>query len=279
MSDTVGTPNNTNEVGNTESTSSRSRGWTWTFNNYTEEEYNNIIEWSQCHTEKYVVGKEVGKLNGTPHLQGYFYFKNAMRFDTLKKTFPKMRLANSKGSPMQNYKYCTKESKDIISKGFDKKKTQQDIIKEEMLEEYNDIKWKPWQQEILDIISLNGNDRKINWVYDIAGNNGKSFLRRYLCLTNECVLADGKKENIFNQFKIKCIDEDKRINIAIMDIPRCNEKWTNYGVIESILDRHIYSGKYEGGEIWLPKMTVIVFANFRPNLEECTYDRWNIIEL
>lgn len=267
------------EEGNTSSKSrkvnQRARWWIIVWNNYTDTDFDTLKEWADTECEKYSLGKEVGSEKGTPHIQGFLGFKNARSWDSLVKQWPKAHIEKCKGNAAQNLTYTTKDG-NFTEKGM---LTNQERIKQEMLAEYDNIVWKDWQQQIIDIVKEGGNERQINWVYDQQGNNGKTFLRRWLCLTRECILADGKKDNIFNQFKVKCIDEDKRVDICILDIPRCNEKWMNYGVIESILDRHIYSGKYEGGEIWLPKMTVIVFSNFMPNMEECTEDRWNIIEL
>lgn len=277
MCSTSGTSRTQRVVGNTKTTTLRSRAWCWTLNNYTDEEYEKLKTFGHNNTEKFVIGKEVGEL-GTPHLQGYYYFKHPQRLNRLKEINTRIHWERSKGSAEQNLKYCSKDG-DFVQKGCEKPVTQQEVIKKEILEEYKNIEWKPWQKKILDIISLGGSDRKINWVYDPDGNQGKSFLRRYICLTNDAILADGKKDNIFNAFKVKCIDEDKRVDLCVMDIPRQNENFTNYGTIEAILDRHLYSGKYEGGEIWLPKMTVIIFANFYPRTSECTEDRWNIIDL
>lgn len=274
---TVNTVEHSEVVGNTKTTTKRTRGWCFTLNNYTEEEYEKLKTFGHTNTDKFVIGKEVGK-SGTPHLQGYMYFKNAQRFERMKQLCANAHWERSKGSAEQNLKYCSKDGV-YEEKGCVKKKTQQELIKEEMLEEYNNTEWRPWQKKVMEIVENNNNDRKINWIYDPVGNNGKSYLRRYLCLTNEAILADGKKDNIFNAFKVKCIDEDKRVNLCVMDIPRQNERFVNYGTIEAIVDRHLYSGKYEGGEIFLPKMNIIIFSNFYPDTESMTEDRWNIINI
>jgi len=42
----------------------------------------------------------------------------------------------------------------------------------------------------------------------------------------------------------------------------------------------IYSGKYEGGEIFYETPPhVIVLSNEHPKMEMMSYDRWNIIEV
>jgi len=74
-------------------------------NNYTEDE---IAAIKKLATSYQVVGKEVGE-NGTPHLQGYLYFKNARTFSSIHKTVPRLALLVAEGDAMDNYKYCTKD--------------------------------------------------------------------------------------------------------------------------------------------------------------------------
>lgn len=112
------------QLGNTNTncaSNQRSRGWSWTLNNYTEEEYNDIISKSQRYFSKWIVGKEIGSNKKTPHLQGYFYSDTQITFNTIKSIIPKAHIEKSKGTPNQNYKYCSKEG-NFMSKGFDKKR-------------------------------------------------------------------------------------------------------------------------------------------------------------
>lgn len=88
----------------------RSRGWCWTLNNYTESEYNKIkMDMHSNTVEKWIIGKEVGS-NGTPHLQGYIYFKNGRSFESVKNMIQKAHWESAKGKPDQNYNYCSKEN-------------------------------------------------------------------------------------------------------------------------------------------------------------------------
>lgn len=88
----------------------RSRGYTLTLNNYNEEEYKNILSVAQLHSEKWIFGKEVGK-EGTPHIQGYMYFKQPKDFKNVIKLFNNQRIhfENAKGNPKQNFDYCSKD--------------------------------------------------------------------------------------------------------------------------------------------------------------------------
>lgn len=52
-----------------------------------------------------------------------------------------------------------------------------------------------------------------------------------------------------------------------------------YEALEILKDGFITCTKYTGGDCWIPKLHVIVFANFKPNLTSLSMDRWNIMEI
>ncbi len=87
--------------------SNKFRGWCFTLNNYTDAQYEQLRS-VEC---KYlVVGKEVGE-SGTPHLQGYVYFENALRFDTVKGRLPgEPHIEAQRGSNEQAIAYCKKDA-------------------------------------------------------------------------------------------------------------------------------------------------------------------------
>lgn len=88
------------------SENSRARGFCFTANNYTEELFLLLLNYTLA---SYVcIGKEVGD-SGTPHLQGYFRFVNCVRFSTLKKAFPTVHFEVARGTAEQNITYCSKE--------------------------------------------------------------------------------------------------------------------------------------------------------------------------
>lgn len=84
----------------------RSRAFTFTLNNYTPEETDDIRKL----VYKYLVfGREVGE-QGTPHLQGYIYFANAKTLSAAIKAFPRRaHLEIARDTATGNHKYCTKD--------------------------------------------------------------------------------------------------------------------------------------------------------------------------
>jgi len=56
--------------GNTNPRPNQCKRWCFTFNNYNQEDYTNLIKTFTKMNIGYIIGEEVGA-NGTPHLQGY----------------------------------------------------------------------------------------------------------------------------------------------------------------------------------------------------------------
>lgn len=89
---------------------SRSRGWCFTLNNYTPEDYAKLAGvFNDGHCVYLIVGKEVAPETGTDHLQGFIYFKNAKAFGATKSLLgERYHLEAAKGNIEQNYAYCSK---------------------------------------------------------------------------------------------------------------------------------------------------------------------------
>lgn len=81
------------------------RGWCFTVNNDTFEDLYRLLKANFVYC---VFGFETGK-NGTPHMQGFLYFKNPVYMSHVKELLPRAHLEYSKGTPQENYDYCTKD--------------------------------------------------------------------------------------------------------------------------------------------------------------------------
>jgi len=88
------------------------RAYCYTLNNYSEEEYNYLLD---IDCRYHIIGKEIGE-SGTPHLQGFIYFKNPRGFNPVKKIMKRWHIEICKGSTEQNIDYCSK-GKDFVEKG------------------------------------------------------------------------------------------------------------------------------------------------------------------
>lgn len=81
----------------------KSRGWCITINNYSQAEVK-ALSTLKC---EYLFQEETGE-NGTPHLQGMLYYKNAVPFKTVKELFPRAHIEKMKNK-IASIKYCSKE--------------------------------------------------------------------------------------------------------------------------------------------------------------------------
>ena len=144
--------------------------------------------------------------------------------------------------------------------------------------EYNNVEWRHWQKFFFEILEGPVDKRKVHWFYDPVGNTGKSFLCKYLLLTKQIILVDGKKQDVLHQ--IVCWKDqrkgDQLIDAIIIDLPRDSLHSFHYSLLETLKNGFIQSGKYEGGRVVFPIPHVFVFANEQPNYSKWSEDRYSL---
>lgn len=84
---------------------SKARNWCFTINNYTEDDLKSIPDWD-CKAVAF--SQETGE-SGTPHLQGFVCFQNAVRLSTMKLLHPRAHWEIMRGSIQDNERYCSKQ--------------------------------------------------------------------------------------------------------------------------------------------------------------------------
>lgn len=94
----------------------RSRAYVFTINNYTPDDEKCVLALKE-KCRYLIAGKEVGE-QGTPHIQGYVYFKNARGRSAVKKDIPRAWFQAARGSPEENEKYCCKDGDLLIEHGI-----------------------------------------------------------------------------------------------------------------------------------------------------------------
>lgn len=249
----------------------RGRTWVFTWNNYTENDVKYLLR--ELSREKYIFGEEVGTEN-TPHLQGAVRFRNARTFEQVRKIFKNNHIERcQRWNASKNY--CKKDGLFYTNiPGMGNRYHR-------LLALYNHVTWRDWQAQLLRALGQKPDDRKVIWVVDQAGNSGKSFLCKYLFLKYGAIIADGKKDNVFNQVKawIDTHKDHEDPTMILLDVPRHNAEYINYGMIEQLKNGLIYSGKYEGGVCVFESPHVVIFSNDEPDYSKFTTDRWVIITI
>lgn len=191
----------------------KSRKYCFTLNNYSDLDLEHLKSSIFLEKISYIIfGKEIAPTTGTPHLQGFFELPNPRSAVSLRKELPDgIWLKPSKGTAIDNYVYCSKDGTDVFqhgvpsteSHGGKREKTKKINIREEakkifLVKEYNNVKWKDWQQEVLNILEDEPDNRKIHWYWEDKGNKGKSYLAKWIASTFPGVIVcDRKKRKHF----------------------------------------------------------------------------------
>lgn len=255
------------EVGNTK-TSPRiasSIYWTFTLNNHSKEEFDILSNEICLECLDYRVQEEMGE-EGTPHLQGYIQCKTRIRpFEK----FSNKRIHWEKArSPKHARAYCCKEESATGQYILDKLPGLRLILPD-----------RPWQLDILNILSTEADDRTIHWYWEAYGNSGKSAFTKYLCAKKDALCVSGKSNDC--KYAIVEYHEQKKKypSIVIFDVPRTNIDYLNYEAIESIKNGCFFSGKYESCQVLMNSPHIIIFANSPPNKLNLSEDRWHIVRI
>ena len=170
-----------------------------------------------------------------------------------------------------------KEIHNILQYNRPLKKLEQTIryqsTKTQLLEQFNNIKWNKIQTKILEIIADRPDDREVNWIYDEDGNTGKSYISKYLQLTEDLYYITGGKQNdILYGYEGQ--------EIVIIDLARtyADNLEHIYTIIENLKNGMYLSTKYETIQKIFKVPHIIVMANFKPDQSKLSKDRWNIID-
>lgn len=110
VSSSIAQASNAKAHANGKGSNERMRNVCFTWNNYTEADFEKLKVWCVEKTAYAVIGKEVGKKEETPHLQGYFEMKNAMTHSALtKKVLPCFHESRKAQTAQPAIDYCKKD--------------------------------------------------------------------------------------------------------------------------------------------------------------------------
>lgn len=210
-------------------------------------------------SKKFTFQLEEGK-EGFRHYQGVFSLYNKEYFSTVKNMLDNTIHLEKCLNYYSSVNYCSKSESRIEGPWNKKKKP------------LKKIKIWGWQLKIVKLLDQEPNDRTINWIYDEHGKNGKTSLAKWLLVNrNACYVTNGKTADIAYS-----IDD---CDIVIFDFSRSLENHVNYGALEQVKNGLLFSAKYKSCLKIFNPPHVLVLANFYPEVEKLSKDRWNIITL
>ncbi|UOK21032.1 replication associated protein [Chifec virus UA13_150] len=243
----------------------RLRNWCFTWNNYTLDDIDTLTR-KFCNVD-YVFQEETGE-KGTPHLQGFVKFKNARYLSSLLKEFKGCYFEPCRNETAAE-QYCQKNN---TRTG----KVYSNITKvtELKIPTYNQL--FDWQKKVVELIQTEPDDRSIYWYWDREGCSGKTTLIKYICthFKNATFTCASKSADIITIANIK-------YNIYLLGFARSQEHFAPYNAIEQLKDGLISDSKLKkiSRNVMMNSPHVIVFANWPPDKNAISNDKWVITNL
>ena len=153
-------------------------------------------------------------------------------------------------------------------------------VRQTYIDEMASCVLRGWQRELVEIIALPPPDRVVQWWWEPVGNAGKTFMGKYLTATHNAVVCQFMKKEDMLHVLCKRIKSSTRI--VVFDLVRTSQDdalRVVYEVLEMVKDRLLSSGKYESQQMYIPKVHVVVFANYPPDETAMSFDRWEVKEI
>lgn len=291
-----------------------SKFWCFTLNNPTEDVEQHVGEFLESADVAYgIFGREVGE-SGTPHLQGFVILNRSRRLSFLRNKFQAhWTRRHARSTNEQARDYCKKDGDFEEFGTFVEQRQGHRSDLDELLawaDEFTETNGRPptspdiakhqpraylkyprfralcahraprrklefgepnaWQQHLADALNGDADDRSIAWVIDKEGGKGKTWFCRWMLTNNDKVqvLGVGRANDIANM-----VDETK--SIFLFNVARGQMQYLSYSILESLKDRILVSGKYQGKIMtWEKNVHVVVLGNEDPDYTKLTADRY-----
>ena len=130
---------------------------------------------------------------------------------------------------------------------------------------------RQWQQQLIDILKKEDNDRRVFWVYDHKGGTGKSYMCQYLLKSGGILFPD------FN-YRDNCYLYNSE-PIVMFDLARSSVSPMDMRLVEDLKNGYVISTKYEVRRKIFASPTIIIFSNSLPKSELLSNDRWYVVEI
>lgn len=294
-------------------TGPKAKHWCFTLNNYTQADLDRLSQ-PIDGIDYLVFGKEVGA-SGTPHLQGTVCFQSRKRrcqiidligqahftitrhlhqsIEYCKKDGDFIELGDIENvkTPKPKERSDLEDFKNAVHEGVLDMKQLREMHSEvcarypRFVESYLQdhmcnykVQTHPlrrWQGELYNELRLAPDERKINFVVDKVGNQGKSWFARYYCDLHEDaqILAPGKKADMAYMVK-------ENMRVFFLDCPRSKQgEFIQYDFLEELKNGYVFSSKYESRCKKFRPPHIVVLMNERPCMEKLSTDRYRIISL
>jgi len=139
-----------------------------------------------------------------------------------------------------------------------------------------EVDWLPWQHELRKELEKDPDPRNILWYWDNKGNSGKTFFAKHMAMYKGSFVSTHANVYHIATAIDQCLKTGKAVLSVIFNFTRHAECQQVYEAIEALKDGLVTSQKYRGRTMIFPTPHVVVFANYLPNVSQCSLDRWKI---
>lgn len=148
----------------------------------------------------------------------------------------------------------------------------------------NHVTWLDWQQGLANYLdNTEGDGRKILWITDLPGGSGKSTFTRTLedCNHTRYANLQGLTSCYHGAPIIQSfLDKGWSGNTLLLDLTRQAEDPSGmYDALEAIANGRIATVKYSGQMLRFDSKRICVFANWYPDLDRFTHNRWDLYKI
>ena len=232
--------------------------------------------------EKAILSKEFGKNKIHPHWQGYFVLYEQKHMKLCMQTIlghDGFHIEVAKGTENENvrYVYGVDKSYEIGWIVYRKNIKAPHDYNPQPYKFWKNFKLREWQAELVPLLTTTSVDRReIIYIYDSAGNTGKTILAEYLHIYHAAIITGGKSKDMYYAISRWQEITSKFPPVIIVDLCR-SEHECDFAGIESIKNGLFFSGKYESAMLHsVRKPNVIIFSNFPPRTSNLSSDRWKV---
>jgi len=240
-----------------------SRGWIVVINNYTDDDVSQFTAVAEKAAYA-IAGYEVGKC-GTPHIQGYLYFKSDVSWSSMKKKITRGHIEAAKGTASHNYTYCSKDGNLLLERGVKPKhgkRTDIDEVRDILKQGGNmrDVleKATSYQSARLAELYLKYHERGRDFVPIIRWYHGSTGSGK----TRQAVEWLG--DDYYTPASFKWWEGyDGHANVLIDDI---RGDWCKYNDMLRLLDRYKYRVECKGGSRQFLAEKIAITSPYPPQL-------------
>lgn len=144
-----------------------------------------------------------------------------------------------------------------------------------------EITLRMWQYWLCQLLSELPDDRTVIFVVDVVGNIGKTYVARNCQVIMATKFGKNLRVEVLRPGKMPDMASSitGQADVYIMDVPRAQAEFLQYGFLEQLKDGFVFSSKYHSTMKAVKPCHVVVFMNEEPDMSKLSEDRYHVIRV